>query len=550
MKTQKIIKKTLLVATIAVMMTITIKLSAQNAGRESVPASTENITNNDVKEQKNVRDYCRHEWSFWGAGGISTFNAGLNFGEIKHNIGGNIGLGYSFHFNKHLSILAGAEIAMYNSEMIVDELTDVIDNITDPDIKPIKYVVELEHYMEQDKYYALTLPLMFQLKTPISENGHEFFASFGVKAGFPVKMQYNIKDAEFATYGYYNDYNQWLFDQTDLGYGNQKGKTKQLQINTKWSLTGTFETGIKWKLNSPRLSLYTGVYLDYGFSEIRKDNADKRFLEYDPEHPERIVLNSILTSEYSNRGAGLEKFTDKVSTIALGMKIRLGITTCHVDKDYKNNKKYNSYETDYSYYPNNDNYANGGNDDSYRKGLRDAYTDVIDNLLRSLESPKSNGNGATGKEKPSKHAQNQTDEQYNDEDPLVQAEMRRATKEYGKLVEVFVLHVDGYEVNQTELSVLMELMIDDKIAQLEEYNSDKYVIICEGHTCDLSDDTYNNKLALKRAEAVKNYLVKNGFNAKNIVTVSKGKSTPIVQNTSEYNRKLNRRVVFLIKERK
>ena len=115
---------------------------------------------------------------------------------------------------------------------------------------------------------------------------------------------------------------------------------------------------------------------------------------------------------------------------------------------------------------------------------------------------------------------------------------------------MFVLYVDGYEINQTELSPIMEMVIDDKIHLLEEYNNDKYIIICEGHTCDLADENYNNNLAQKRAEVVKEYLIKNGFKAENIITVSKGKSTPIVYNTSEYNRKLNRRVVFLIKEKR
>jgi outer membrane protein OmpA-like peptidoglycan-associated protein len=95
----------------------------------------------------------------------------------------------------------------------------------------------------------------------------------------------------------------------------------------------------------------------------------------------------------------------------------------------------------------------------------------------------------------------------------------------------------------------MEKMIDDKIRLLQKYNSEKYIIICEGHTCDLGREEFNMNLAQKRAEVVREYLISKGFNGDNLVAASKGESTPIVANDGEANRKINRRVVFLIKEK-
>ena len=558
MKTQNK-NRLILTVSILMMLTMSIKLSAQEAGRESVPASTENTVNDENSaDQKAVRDYCRHEWSFWTSGGFSTFYAKPNFGEEKYRLGGNLGLGYSFHFSKHWSVMLGAEVAMYNGRMIVDEFKDIIEDVHDPLEHPINYRIDIKHYAEQYRLYALNLPLMVQFKTPLGENGHEFFAALGGKAGYPLSTKYEIKEAEFQTSGYYHEFGQWLFDQNDLGYNNQNGKIKQVPLNTGWSYMGTFEAGMKWKLAAPRLSLYTGVYFEYGFNEIRKDEINNRFLEYDYDSydPGRMNLNSLLTSEYSpKKGAELEKFVDKFSTVALGLKVRLGITTCHVDKSYKEKNKKSRNDA----YDDNANTNASDDTDPYRKGYRDAYTDVIEDLLRSLNNPKKNSEPV---EQPVQQApvqqpvqqapaptQRVVETQYQG-DPLLDAEMRRATKEYGKLANVFAIYVDGYEVNQSELSPIMETMIDDKLPFLSDYNSDKYTIICEGHTCDLADDNYNQKLGQKRAEVVKDYLVKNGFNANNIITVSKGKSAPVVYNTSEYNRKLNRRVLFLIKEKK
>ena len=541
------------VAAAAVIMTMTVNLSGQEAGRENVPALSdefenfENMEYQNVEEQKD-RDYCRHEFSFWGAGGFSTFNATPNFGDRNYRLGGALGLGYSFHFSKHLSILAGAEIAMYNTRMLVDKLQDQIETY-DPDGNPIKYNVSLKHYVEKDRLYALNIPLMLQFQTNFNDSEHAFFIALGAKAGLPLSMKYEMKEAEFRTYGEYIEYGQWLYRQGDLGYGNQDVDINSEKFKTKLSWIGTAEIGVKWNLRAPRLHLYTGLYFDYGFNEIRKEESDKRFLEYDKDNPYDMTLNSVLSSEYSHKGTDLKKFTDKVSTLSFGLKLRLGINTCPGERSYKNRNKYYDEEPDYYY-----------NDDEsidpYREGYRDAYKDVIDGIINSLNPPKRKAEPVdVDEEEPNQtkapaQTKKAVEPYYYGDDPLIQAEMRRASKEYGKLANLFVLYIDGYEINQTELSPIMEMMIDDKLPLLEEYNNDNYIIICEGHTCDLADENYNKNLAQKRAEVVKEYLIKNGFKGENIMPVSKGKSTPIVYNTSEQNRKLNRRVVFLIKEKK
>ena len=63
-----------------------------------------------------------------------------------------------------------------------------------------------------------------------------------------------------------------------------------------------------------------------------------------------------------------------------------------------------------------------------------------------------------------------------------------------------------------------------------------------GHTCDLGPEAYNQRLSNRRAESVKRALVDMGVDPEAIVTDGRGESEPAVPNTSEANRKLNRRV--------
>ncbi len=63
-----------------------------------------------------------------------------------------------------------------------------------------------------------------------------------------------------------------------------------------------------------------------------------------------------------------------------------------------------------------------------------------------------------------------------------------------------------------------------------------------GHTCDLGPASYNQGLSMRRAEAVKEELIALGVDPDAIITDGRGETEPLVPNTSEENRELNRRV--------
>jgi outer membrane protein OmpA-like peptidoglycan-associated protein len=66
----------------------------------------------------------------------------------------------------------------------------------------------------------------------------------------------------------------------------------------------------------------------------------------------------------------------------------------------------------------------------------------------------------------------------------------------------------------------------------------------EGHTCSLGSTAYNRALGLRRAEAVKAYLVQQGIPAARLHTTSRGEDHPGHDNSREQTRRLNRRVTL------
>ena len=67
------------------------------------------------------------------------------------------------------------------------------------------------------------------------------------------------------------------------------------------------------------------------------------------------------------------------------------------------------------------------------------------------------------------------------------------------------------------------------------------VIIAIGHTDSVGGDTYNQALSVRRAEAVKAYLVSKGIEPNRIYTEGKGKTQPIASNATDAGRAKNRR---------
>lgn len=100
-----------------------------------------------------------------------------------------------------------------------------------------------------------------------------------------------------------------------------------------------------------------------------------------------------------------------------------------------------------------------------------------------------------------------------------------------------------FALNKYELSSAARATLDSLTDSLDLADH----IELHGHTDASGSDEYNIRLSSQRVKAVENYLLSNGWEKKDIITVqAHGERNPLADNGTEDNRSLNRRVEIRI----
>ncbi|MBN2011029.1 OmpA family protein [candidate division KSB1 bacterium] len=115
--------------------------------------------------------------------------------------------------------------------------------------------------------------------------------------------------------------------------------------------------------------------------------------------------------------------------------------------------------------------------------------------------------------------------------------------EKGKKV---ILRGVNFETNRATLTADSRYILEEAYKALVA-NSDVQVEI-SGHTDSMGSDAYNQDLSLRRAQAVRNWLVQKGIAGNRLKTVGKGEKEPVASNDTKEGRAENRRIEFYVQQ--
>ncbi|MEX3628642.1 MAG: OmpA family protein [Burkholderia sp.] len=92
-----------------------------------------------------------------------------------------------------------------------------------------------------------------------------------------------------------------------------------------------------------------------------------------------------------------------------------------------------------------------------------------------------------------------------------------------------------FDFDKATLKPLGKQKLDELAAKIQGMNVE--VVVATGYTDRIGSDKYNDRLSLRRAQAVKSYLVSKGVESSKVYTEGKGKRNPVTTGCNQKNRK-------------
>jgi outer membrane protein OmpA-like peptidoglycan-associated protein len=446
----------------------------------------------------------RHEFFIGGGGGLSGFVDEFSTGFRQTGLNYHIGLGYTYFFNYHWGLSIGGDYSFLSTGFNTDRLTDE-SLVWDRNFN--YYHTESQYITEKQKFSYINIPLLARYQFDLPVKAMKFYVAAGPKIGIPLKNSYHTtgrlstSGVDFSTrdpyegipsHGFYNAY--------PVDYRGEF--EKQVYVS------GALEAGVKYAINR-EFGIYAGIFADLGLNDIIGHSKDLQgnvvysdFVAYNYASPDRPVINSALTSAYGHviaENGGIKEetpFLKRTNTLSVGLKIGV---TFGLDPFNKKEALKQAAPPKAPY------------EGLTEAQLQEALSNKTNELIRAQQKEFQSLKDFLAKER---------------EQPDLSA-----------TIYCFDFDKDNIPGNMKEV-------LDNKVRLMKEYP--RVHVTLEGHTDQAGSDQYNVELGMRRAEAVKSYMVSKGIGSNRLKVTSKGRSVPASSGTNEQARCLNRRVEFII----
>ena len=271
-----------------------------------------------------------HEFSVYGSSGLSTLRYQLSMGDRSGGFGGDFGAGYTYLIlreravetgtvsHQQWGIHTGIGLGFYNAKAKLNNQTAITKGLNDGELffSNFDLYSTISGYKETQKAILLNIPVMAQYQLD------QYYFMGGFKFGIPLSGKYKSKGATLTNKAYYPELGSWATTQEFRGYGTFTGMNSNGKIDLGVSTMFSLESGMMWRIDD-NFSLYTGAYFDYGLNNVVKGKKNQ-FVNYNTYNPTDFTTNSVLSSSYSDDSKPTAiAFTDKVNTMAVGIKVRL-----------------------------------------------------------------------------------------------------------------------------------------------------------------------------------------------------------------------------------
>jgi hypothetical protein len=259
--------------------------------------------------------------------GSSALKYQLNEGPSKSGFGWELGVAYSYYFNRTVGISFGLEAGMFSSSVEIKNISCEQEIQTPPGLSG-RFLLQANYDGLKEKQSALLLqiPVMLQFQFPVSEKGF-FFLGTGLKAGLPISSKWNQDIARLTTTGYSEYTHQHYANMPNHGFSTYPNLNASGRLELKSPVSFALEGGLKFAVGESQY-MYAGIFLDYGLNDIYNATTHTALLEYNNASPVDYSYKSILTTDHYSVPDGIKPF-------AVGIKIKMGFGSGKVHEPVK-----------------------------------------------------------------------------------------------------------------------------------------------------------------------------------------------------------------------
>ncbi|MDJ1481860.1 OmpA family protein [Cytophagaceae bacterium YF14B1] len=419
-------------------------------------------------------------------GGLQGLKYTLPNSHVRLQPGASLGINYTFPLATKWGLLTGISGSYYATKVTLRDGAVFSSYQVDTEGSAFQYKVSTIGYQENQRFWAVGIPVMLQYHTDGEKT--QWYIDAGTRIIFPFNATIKTKSAQITTTGYYPDFNVEVHDLPQHGFGSVNNWQSATKTSLKPTATLSAATGLSFRL-SPVLRLYTGIYVDYGLTNMRKGEPNQPLVSYESTNVNAIKTSSVLNTVYASN----PKLT------GFGVQVRLTFG---------------------------------------KRKSKDADTEADKPQAVTTDVPASEPKKTTQEEvKRAETTEQQVETRQNQPTSTPSTSQKTITNKEKQVVEE---PMEFDKLGQTEIPESMKSHLDSVAAILLAHPELRVSIV--GHTCDLGTEEVNLRVGKKRATLVANYLAQKGVGRNRMDVDSAGESQPLVPNTSEQNRRKNRRV--------
>ncbi len=491
------------------------------------------------------------------------FNIGGGLGQIGYDVmGGNTtfympsataGINYTYYFLPWFGLGTGVDIAYYSSQANLTRQMEW-EGVTDSEGDSYTHRVDFQNWRERQDELMLEIPLMLSFRTTPKKGS--FYFNIGAKAGIPVYANYVHDRGNLIHSGYYK---KW-----DVVLSGLEGRfeTEELQRSQEGSIYNKLqkinaacfgELGATIKMDETTdftLGIYANYYITNHSAVKEGTGTDLGFRN--PEHH----------TEFMNEYAGLvgtkhigamhpwsagikigiqthiitlkERREARAKQLALEQQQQALWSSMHKDTVYIHDTLLVTdtlFVRDTLYMTVHDTIVNA-------EAKRDTTWIIrIDTICPDPQHPGKFINITEDRLRREDEALYEKQQREGVKPVVVTEKGKRGAKKLdGKLTpSVIWFHFDDYK------PILEPFDVIDTVAQALKNNPDMHVYV-NGHACKIGSDSYNQRLAMRRANAVARLLRLKGVPAKQITVRSLGANEPYRYNGERHQYSKDRRV--------